>query len=82
MLRIARTGTITADDQGLELPIGNVPAWVIARVLSLVLGIVGCYPMLRAVLPGQVYGGTIVAQLAFSAVLLPVYIQLAAQSRR
>jgi Family of unknown function (DUF6297) len=82
VLRIARTGVIEPGDEGLVLPVGNVPMWLITRAISLVLGVAGCFPALKAVAAGHVHASTLVAQLAFSVILIPVYIQLAAQPRR
>jgi hypothetical protein len=83
VLRIARTGAIEpGDDDGMMLPVGNMPVWLISRVGSLLLAIVGFFPALRAVLAGHVHGSTLLAQLIFSAIFIPIYIQVASQSRR
>jgi hypothetical protein len=48
-LRMARTAPINPADQGPNLPIGATPPWLISRLLSVAVGLVGAYPMLRAV---------------------------------
>jgi Family of unknown function (DUF6297) len=80
-LRIARTGPINPADQGPETPLGSAPPWLITRAFSVLLGLAGCYPALKAVLAGQVHGGTLAAQVAVSAIVLGGYLLFAASSR-
>jgi hypothetical protein len=76
-LRMARTAPINPADQGPNLPIGSAPPWLISRLLSVVVGLIGAYPMLRAVRADQVHGGTFVAQIVLSALVLGGYLFIA-----
>jgi Family of unknown function (DUF6297) len=76
-LRIARTAPIDPADQGPDTPMGPMPSWLITRAGSVLLGLAGAYPMLKAVRAGQVHGSTLAAQLAVSAVVLGGYLLLA-----
>ena len=51
--------------------------WLISRALSVVVGLIGGYPMLRAVHAGQVHGGGLIEQLVLSAVVLGGYLFIA-----
>ncbi len=77
-LRIARTAPIDPADRGPDTPMGPTPIWLITRAGSLILGLAGGYPALRAVLAGHVHAGTFVAQLAVSGVVLGGYLWFAA----
>jgi hypothetical protein len=77
-LRIARTAPINPAERGPDTPIGPVPPWLVTRELSVVVGLAGCYPALKAVVHGHVHGTTFAAQVAFSGVVLGVYLLLAA----
>jgi len=78
-LRIARSAPINPTDQGPDTPI-SAPPWLVTRAGSVLLGLAGAYPTLRAVRAGQVHGSTFAAQLAFSAVVLGGYLVLALRS--
>jgi hypothetical protein len=79
-LRIARTSPLNPADQGPETPAGAAPPWLVTRAGSALLGSAGAYPALRAVFGGQVRAGTVVAQLAVSAIVLGGYLMVAARS--
>jgi Family of unknown function (DUF6297) len=79
-LRIARTAPINPAERGPDTPVGNAPPWLITRMLSVLLGLAGAYPALKAVHTGQVHGSTVAAQLAFSAAVLGGYLWVAASS--
>ena len=79
-LRIARTAPIDAAVRGPDTPLGNAPPWLVTRALSLLLGLAGAYPALRAVFAGQVHGGTVVAQVAVSVIVLGGYLMVAVRS--
>ena len=76
-LRMARTAPINPADQGPNLPTGPTPPWLISRMLSVVVGLIGGYPLLRAVHAGQVHAGGLIAQLLVSAVVLGGYLFVA-----
>jgi hypothetical protein len=79
-LRIARTAPLNPADQGPETPAGAAPPWLLTRAGSALLGSAGAYPALRAVFGGQVHGGTVVAQVAVSAIVLGGYLMIAVRS--
>jgi uncharacterized protein DUF6297 len=79
-LRIARTAPVSPADQGPDTPAGNPPPWLVTRAGSVLLGLAGAYPALRAVFTGRVPGGTFVAQVAASAVVLGGYLLLAVRA--
>jgi Family of unknown function (DUF6297) len=76
-LRMARTAPINPADQGPNLAIGATPPWLISRLLSVVVGLIGAYPLLRAVRAGHIDGGTLTAQLLLSALVLGGYLLIA-----
>jgi hypothetical protein len=81
-LRIARTAPINPAEQGFDTPIGTTPPWLVTRTLSVLVGFIGAYPALKAVAAGHVHGGTFIAQLVLSAVVLGGYLMLAEAQRR
>jgi len=76
-LRMARTAPINPADQGPNLPMGSTPPWLISRLLSVVVGLIGAFPMLRAVHAGQLHSGTFVGQIVLSALVLGGYLFIA-----
>jgi hypothetical protein len=76
-LRMARTAPINPAEQGPNLAIGTTPPWLISRMLSVVVGLIAAYPMLRAVRADQLQSGTFVAQIAASAIVLGGYLFIA-----
>jgi Family of unknown function (DUF6297) len=76
-LRMARTAPINPADQGPNLPIGSAPPWLISRLLSVVVGLIGAYPMLLAVHADQLHSGRFIAQIALSAIVLGGYLVIA-----
>ena len=76
-LRMARTAPINPVDQGPNLAIGTTPPWMISRVLSVVVGLIGAYPMLLAVHAGRLHGGNFTAQILLSAIVLGGYLFIA-----
>ena len=76
-LRMARTAPINPAEQGPNLAIGTTPPWMISRLLSVVVGLIGAYPMLLAVHAGQLHSGRFIAQIAASAIVLGGYLFIA-----
>jgi hypothetical protein len=72
-LRIARAEPIDPSQRGPDTPI-STPPWLAARGISVLLGVIGCYPLLKAVRAGRADGGTIVAQVVLSAIVLGGYL--------
>jgi hypothetical protein len=79
-LRIARAEPINPGEQGPETPLGPAPPWLVTRAISVLLGVVACYPVLKAVLTGRADGGTLAAQVAVSAIVLAGYLLFASRS--
>jgi hypothetical protein len=73
-LRMAGAEPIDPGERGPDTPI-SAPPWLVTRALSVLLGVAGCYPVLTAVRAGHADGGTLVAQVVLSAVVLGGYIQ-------
>jgi Family of unknown function (DUF6297) len=80
-LRIARTAPVNPAERGPDTPLGPVPPWLVTREFSVLVGLAGCYPALKAVLAGQVHAATFAAQVAFSGAVLGGYLLLAASPR-
>ncbi len=76
-LRMARTAPLNPADQGPNTAMGTTPPWMISRLLSVVVGLIGTYPMLRAAGTGQLHSGTFVAQIVLSAIVLGGYLFIA-----
>jgi hypothetical protein len=76
-LRMARTAPINPADQGPNLPIGPTPPWLISRMLSVVVGLIGASPLLLAVHAGQLQSGRFIAQIVLSAIVLGGYLFIA-----
>jgi len=88
-LRLARTAPIDATALGgLDTGAGTMPSWLISRIFSIVLGLVGIFPLVAGVIsafgglhgarPGSLShglsGGTIIVQAVLSAALLSLYV--------
>jgi hypothetical protein len=76
-LRMARTAPVSPDQLGPDTPLGSTPPWLASRLLTLLLGAAGGYPLLAAVLKGQVHGSAIAGQFAVSALVLGCYLLFA-----
>jgi hypothetical protein len=72
-LRIARAEPIDPSQRGPDTPI-STPPWLATRGISVVLGVIGCYPLLKAIRAGRADGGTLVAQVVLSAIVLGGYL--------
>jgi hypothetical protein len=79
-LRIARTAPIDPAQKGPDTPLGPTPPWLVTRAVSVVVGVAGSYPALKAVRAGHVHGSTFAAQMVFSVVVLAAYLMLAASA--
>jgi Family of unknown function (DUF6297) len=77
-LRIARAEPINPADRGPDTAI-SAPPWLVTRAISALLGVVGCYPVLKAVHAGHAGGSTLVAQVVLSAVVLGGYLLVASR---
>jgi hypothetical protein len=79
-LRIARTAPIDPAQKGPDTPLGPTPPWLVTRAVSVLVGVAGSYPALKAVRAGHVHGSTFAAQMVFSVVVLGAYLMLAASA--
>jgi hypothetical protein len=79
-LRLARTAPINPADRGPDLPMGNTPPWAIARILSVLLCLLGIGPLLATLIKGQVLASSIPDQFVFSAIVLGAYLLLAGKN--
>jgi hypothetical protein len=88
-MRLARTAPIDAAAlSGLDTGVGRMPTWLVSRFLSVLLGVIGIFPALGAVIEafggiraphGQHLGaglapGTVAVQAVLSAALLCLYL--------
>ncbi|HTU77010.1 MAG TPA: DUF6297 family protein [Trebonia sp.] len=93
-MRLARTAPIDAAVLGgVDTGAGTMPTWLISRIFSVVLGLIGVFPLVAGVLsafgglhgahargglvPHGLDGGTIVVQAVLSAALLSFYLLIA-----
>jgi hypothetical protein len=79
-LRIARTAPIDPAQKGPDTPLGPTPPWLVTRAVSVLVGVAGSYPALKAVRAGHVHGSTFAAQMVFSIAVLGAYLMLAASA--
>jgi hypothetical protein len=61
---------------------GPTPPWLITRAGSVLLGVAGAYPTLKAVRAGHVHGSTLAAQVVVSGAVLGGYLLLARRASR
>jgi Family of unknown function (DUF6297) len=77
VLRLARTAPVDPSDRGPDTPMGNTPPWMLSRLYSIAIAVIGSYPLLAAVVHGHAGVGTVVSQLLVSAVVLGGYLMIA-----
>ena len=82
VLRLARTAPVDPSDQGPDLAMGTTPPWMISRFISVAVAVVGSFPLLAAVIHGHAGGGNVVSQALVSAVVLGIYLIIAAATGR
>ena len=56
---------------------GNTPPWLISRVLSVIVAVIGAVPLLAALLKGEAHATTVIDQCAASVIVLWVYLMIA-----
>jgi Family of unknown function (DUF6297) len=76
-LRLARTARINPADRGPDMPMGNTPPWLISRVLSAMVAVIGAGPLVVALLKGEAHVTTVIDQCAASVIVLWVYLMIA-----
>ena len=77
VLRMARTAPINPADRGPDLPMGNTPPWLVSRMLSVIVALIGAAPLLGALINGHAHATTLVDQCAASVIVLWVYLMIA-----
>jgi hypothetical protein len=77
VLRLARTARINPADRGPDMPMGNTPPWLISRMLSIIVAVIGAVPLLAALLKGEVHATTVIDQCAASVIVLWLYLMIA-----
>jgi Family of unknown function (DUF6297) len=82
VLRLARTAPVDPSNRGPDTPMGNTPPWMISRFISIAVAVAGSYPLLAAVVQGHDGAGKVVAQPIVSAVVLGIYLMMAAATGR
>jgi hypothetical protein len=78
-LRLARTAPINPADRGPDTAMGSTPPWAIARLLSVLLCLLGMLPLFLALIRGHAYGTNIINQLLYSVIVLGGYLLLASR---
>lgn len=79
-LRLARTARIDPGDRGPDTPMGNTPPWLVSRLVSIVVAVIGAVPLVEALLKGQAHAATVIDQGVVSVVVLGIYLMLARAS--
>ncbi len=77
-LRIARAEPIDPSQRGPDTPI-STPPWLATRGISVLLGVIGCFPLLKAIRAGRADGGTLAAQVVLSVIVLGGYLFVASR---
>jgi hypothetical protein len=77
VLRMARTARINPADRGPDTPMGSTPPWLISRMLSVIVAVIGAVPLFGAVLKGEAHATTVIDQCAASVIVLWVYLMIA-----
>ena len=77
VLRMARTARINPADRGPDTAMGNTPPWLVSRMLSVIVGVIGTAPLVGALLKGEAHAATVIDQCAASVIVLWVYLMIA-----
>ena len=77
VLRLARTARINPADRGPDTPMGNTPPWLVSRMLSVIVALIGAVPLFCALLKGEAHATTVIDQCAASVIVLWVYLMIA-----
>lgn len=83
VLRLARTARIDPGDRGPDTPMGNTPPWLISRLLSAVVAVIGAAPLIQALLKGEAaHAATVIDQGVVSVIVLGAYLMIARAASR
>jgi hypothetical protein len=74
---MARTAPINPADRGPDTPMGNTPPWLVSRMLSVIVALIGASPLLVALIKGHAHATTVIDQCAASVIVLWVYLMIA-----
>jgi MFS family permease len=77
VLRLARTARINPADRGPDTAMGNTPPWLVSRMLSVIVALIGAVPLFAALLKGEAHATTVIDQCAASAIVLWAYLMIA-----
>jgi hypothetical protein len=77
VLRLARTARINPADRGPDTPMGSTPPWLVSRLLSVIVAVIGAAPLFGALLKGAAHATTVIDQCAASVIILWVYLMIA-----
>jgi hypothetical protein len=77
VLRLARTARINPADGGPDTPMGTTPPWLVSRMLSVIVAVIGAAPLFGALLKGEAHATTVIDQCAASVIVLWVYLMIA-----
>jgi hypothetical protein len=77
VLRMARTARINPADRGPDTPMGTTPPWLVSRMLSVIVAVIGAAPLFGALLKGEAHATTVIDQCAASVIVLSVYLMIA-----
>jgi len=80
ILRMARTARINPADRGPDTPMGNTPPWVVSRLLSVIVAVIGTAPLVGALVNGEAHTATVIGQCAASVIVLWAYLMIAGAS--
>ena len=56
---------------------GATPPWLVSRMLSVIVALIGAAPLLAALLKGEAHATTVIDQCAASVIVLWVYLMIA-----
>jgi MFS family permease len=77
VLRLARTARINPADGGPDTPMGSTPPWLVSRMLSFIVAVIGAVPLFGALLKGEAHATTVIDQCAASVIVLSFYLMIA-----
>jgi hypothetical protein len=77
VLRMARTAPINPADRGPDTPMGNTPPWLVSRMLSIIVALLGAAPLLGALIKGHAHATIVIDQCAASVIVLWLYLMIA-----
>ena len=77
VLRLTRTARINPADRGPDTAMGSTPPWLVSRMLSVIVAVIGAAPLFGALIRGQAHATTVIDQCAASVIVLWGYLMIA-----